>query len=295
MHVLVTGAGSFIGRFIVEVLSRAGLKITATYYSESRIIQKLRELPNIPHLVQLDLGDKRGFNQLPESIDSVIHIAALADLSECSIQSMLRCNVNGAYNIQEYALSAGARSFIYTSSLSVHGNITVPVVDVTTPIIDPGVYGASKYIGERLLAESSGKLPVVSLRLPGVLGLGVTRPWIPTLLTRFISQEDIEIVNPESKFNNAIHVLDLANFILSLLDKNKIYGFHAFPLGSSGAITIREVAEFIKEATKSQSRIRVNNATRNAFTISSKYAIETFKYEPRDIRDTIRHFIADVL
>jgi len=295
MHVLITGVGSFIGSYTIETLTHAGFRVTGIFRSENIAIQKLRELHNAPELIQLDLGSQDNFNRLPKSIDAVVHVAGLSSMPGITMDELLYSNINGTRNIQQYALSAGARCLVFTSSISVYGNINNQYVDETTPIIDPGVYGASKYIGERLLAATADFLPVAAIRLPGVLGPGASRAWIPTLLNRFANQQNVQIFNPEAKFNNAIHVLDLSNFILTIIAGNKLSGFHAFPLASSGTITIREVAEYLKEATKSHSEIIVNNSMKPSFKISSEYAITKFNYCPRKIQETLKHFIKDIL
>lgn len=295
MHVLITGAGSFIGRFTTEAFSSAGLRVTATYYSESKEIQSLRGISNAPELIRLDLGNKKGYDKLPNSIDAVVHIAGLSNMPGCTVEDILNCNVNGTRNIQEYALLSNACCLIYMSSLMVHGHITVPVVDETIPIIDPDIYGASKFLGERILAATTDRLPVAAVRLPGVLGPSAGRAWIPKLFKQINNHQDVTIVNPEAKFNNAIHVLDLADFILTILAGNRLSGFHAFPLASSGTRTIREIAEYLKEATKSHSKIMVDNSRLHSFTICSEYAVKNFGYCPKDISETLKHYSIDAL
>jgi nucleoside-diphosphate-sugar epimerase len=185
---------------------------------------------------------------------------------------------------------------IYLSSISVHGIVSAPVIDEVLPIVDPDIYGTTKYLGERMLASTATNMPVVSIRLPGVLGRGATcRVWIPMLLKKMINNEDVELYNPDEKFNNAIHVSDLANFILKLLRRDTLSGFHAFPIAASGMTTIREVAEYLKKLVNSSSIIIVKSSERQAFTINSRYAVSHFGYEQRAIIETIDNFVKDAL
>ena len=290
MHVLLTGGSSFIGRSTTEVLSRAGVRVTATYRSEGKAINELQLTPNAPELIRLDLGNSNEFSQLPKTIDTIVHIAGLDSMPGVTLDDILHCNVNGTRNIQRYGLNIGASRLIYLSSLLIHGRITAKVVDETTPIVDPDVYGTSKYLGERLLASTADHLPVAAIRLPGVLGVGASRAWIPRVMDRLMTHQLIEIYNPDAPFNNAIHVLDLGNFILELLVDRVWPGFHAFPVAASGATTIGKVVSLLKEATGSRSQIIVRPTKQSSFTISSKYAVKHFGYKPKNISEILDRY-----
>jgi nucleoside-diphosphate-sugar epimerase len=152
MHVLLTGVSSFLGRHLAEHFVHAGLRVTGTYRGDYPWLEQLRQHGRALELVRLDLANENAFTALPSAIDAVVHVAALSTMPGVSIDGMLGCNVTGTRNVQRYALAAGATRLIYASSLSVHGQIAGPVIDETTPVIDPDLYGSSKYLGERLLA-----------------------------------------------------------------------------------------------------------------------------------------------
>src|SRR5260221_7140951 len=127
MHVLLTGASSFLGRHLAEYFVHAGLRVTATYRSDHAWLEQLRRHGRTLDLVRLDLANESAFAALPSAIDAVVHVAALSTMPGVSVDAMLGCNVTGTRNVQRYALAAGATRLIYASSLSVHGQIAGPI------------------------------------------------------------------------------------------------------------------------------------------------------------------------
>jgi UDP-glucose 4-epimerase len=292
MRVLVTGANSFLGRHVVDHLVRRGHAVTGTYRTEGEATERLRALASRPELVAVDLADAAAFSRLPKRVDAVIHIAGVSIAPGVSVGDMLACNVGGARNLADYALSAGASRLLYASTLSVHGRIVEQVVDESTPVRAPDVYGASKLLAERLFAAHSHRLPCMAVRLPGVLGSGAHRAWLPTLLEDLQVGREVTIYGPDHAFNNAAHVEDLS----SLFD-NALYalfsGFCAFPVGADGSMTIQALVDKLHRLTRSTSRVRVVEEAKPGFTISSAYAKRHFGYRPKDICDMIEQYYSE--
>jgi len=293
MKILVTGANSFVGRGVVGHLLNAGHEVTATYRTRDARVAALTAHPSRLELVPVDLAEPGDFAALPRQIDAVVHVAGISTSAKGEVDDLLRCNVFGTQNVLRYALAAAAQKLIYTSSLSVHGRIHTAVVDHLTAVAEPDVYGASKYLGERLLAAASARLPSVALRLPGVLGRGSHRAWIPTLTESAKAGQDIVIYNPDGDFNNAAHIDDLGAFVAGLLDRHWS-GFHAMPLGAAGAMKVRDVVSTLLDALASSSRVTVAPSPSPGFIISSAYASETFGYRPTPIDALLNRYAAEI-
>jgi nucleoside-diphosphate-sugar epimerase len=290
MHVLVTGGNSFLGRHIGLHLLRIGHQITATYRNDHDGLAPLRAAEAA--LVRLDLADAQSYGVLPPSIDAVVHIAGVSTGPGISLDDMLACNVTGTRSVLRYAISAGAAKLIYASSMSIYGRIEVASVTETTPSIDPDVYGASKLLAERILAEASGCLPCMAVRLPGVLGVGAHRAWLPTMLERIQAGKTITIYNPESPFNNAAHVNDLGRFFARALGTSWT-GFHAFPVGAGGVTTVAGAIDRLMRAAAKQVSIKIGAAPQRGFTLSSDYAVRTFGYAPTDIGIMLDQYVSE--
>ncbi len=290
MHVLVTGANSFIGRHVTAALSGAGLRVTATFRSDGSNLHRLTQSAPHAEFVRLDLAHEDDFLALPAAVDAVVHIAGVSVTPTATVDDMLACNVIGTRNFQNYARRANVRYLVFASTLSVHGEINEPVVTDTTPIRSPDLYGATKYLAERLFASESERLPCVALRLPGVLGPGAHRAWIPTLLQRIRSHEDVTIYNPRAMFNNAAHVSDISDLILKLLN-GQWSGFRAFPIAAAGKMPIIDLVNMLISITGSRSKIREADEKKRAFLVSSDYAIDRFGYSPMQIEAMLRRYV----
>jgi nucleoside-diphosphate-sugar epimerase len=165
------------------------------------------------------------------------------------------------------------------------------VVDETTPVRNPDVYGASKYLAERMLAAVADQLPAMAIRLPGVLGAGAHRAWLPVVLEKFRVNQDITIYNADAPFNNAAHVDDLGIFFAQLLHHDW-KGFFAFPVGAAGTIPVRGAVERLRAALSSSSKIVTDPAIRPGFAISSDRAM-AFGYRPMHIHAMLDRYVQE--
>lgn len=300
INVLITGVTSFVGGHLAKKLVLAGINVLAVYrkpISFRKFNQENNSLINKSNLkyIQLDGFDEESLQKLPMSIDAIVHLAAVPNLINNSIEEMLNINVLGCHNLQRYALRSGATKFIYTSSLSIYGEINTGIVNKYTPIKDPGPYGSTKYLGERVLAYAAESLPTIAIRLPGIIGLGAHRAWIPTLIDKLISNEEISVYSPDAKFNNAVHVDDLSEFILQILLCKSWTGYSGFPIGAKNSMKVIEIINFLKQGLNSQSSISIINELKKSFLIDSTYAEEVFGYIPVEIDVILQRYLNEVI
>jgi nucleoside-diphosphate-sugar epimerase len=296
MHVILTGGGSFIGLTVIEVLAKAGFRVTATYRGEatSAINRCQSSYPNVKFKC-VDITKKNNFTRLPVRIDAVIHMAAVAPSPITNIDKMILCNMIGTRNIQRYGISAKAKCIIFMSSLSVYGNIEDSIVDENTRINNPDLYGAAKYLGERILASTADKMSVFAIRLPGVVGKGAFRSWMPKLVNQLQAGLPVKIYDPEMPFNSVIHVADLSNLIVTLLEKNALRGFHAFPFAASDAIPKAKIVTFLLEKLHSNSSVSMEAKGNKIYVVSSKYVENKFGYFPMSTKDLLAEYCLDFI
>ena len=173
MVIVVTGGNSFLARHLIPYLANKNTTVFATYRTPDERLEVLRRVPGV-HLVQLNVGeDGEGYRQLPQEADALVHVAAASTARPGGIDDFITCNVVGARNVARYASAARIKKVIYTSSISVYGDIHEPCLRETYPITNPDDYGLTKYLAERVFAETEG-LSCVALPLPGILGKGRT-------------------------------------------------------------------------------------------------------------------------
>jgi nucleoside-diphosphate-sugar epimerase len=291
MIIVITGGNSFLARHLIPYLANKDTIVYATYRTPDERLEELQRVPNV-HLVQLNVGEcEEGYRQLPHEADALLHVAAASTARPGGIDDFITCNVIGARNVARYARSARIKKVIYTSSISVYGSIYEPYLKETHPITNPDDYGLTKYLAERVFAETEG-LPCVALRLPGILGKGAHRAWIPTLLHRVLEgNRKATIYGPSSLFNNAAHVHEISEFVWLLLN-SPMSGFNAVNLAATDPITIREVIVLMAEILGETIEIIERPAPKSSFTISSERA-ERLGYKALPIRQILRRYFEE--
>jgi nucleoside-diphosphate-sugar epimerase len=176
-HILLTGASGFIGRSVARVLSARGAFVTAVVRRSGSAIDEAKEwVFEGDDFIDLDA-------HWPVSLrcDAVIHMAArvhvMRESAGDSLAAYRATNVDGTLRVAQAARRAGARRFVFVSSIkavgeSSHGHAAFSE-SVSPEPTDP--YGISKLEAERALAEfgSTSGLEVVIVRPPLVYGPGV--------------------------------------------------------------------------------------------------------------------------
>ena len=190
----------------------------------------------------------------------------------------------------------GAEQVVYLSSLSVYGTIRVSVVDETTPIRDPDVYGKTKYRAEGMLSDrvaaGKGRLSGLAIRLPGVVGPGAHRNWLATTLAKIRAGQSISVFNPDAPFNNVVHVADLATFIARILERGW-RGYDLLTIAARDPLPIRGVVERLISLSGSKAELRQVPARQRAFTVTSARAVNRYGYSPASVAEILIRFASE--
>ncbi len=178
--IAVTGAAGFIGSHVSEALQAAGWRVRGidafTHTYDPR--QKRDNLSDLIgpgfELVEADLVSA-DVDALLDGVDAVVHLAAEPGVGASwgnGFTSYVERNVLAMQRVLEAAVRARIDRFVYASSSSVYGNgICAPFLETAT-LRPASPYGASKLMGELLLAAyvEQRALPGVSLRYFSVYG-----------------------------------------------------------------------------------------------------------------------------
>jgi UDP-glucose 4-epimerase len=174
--VFITGSTGFVGGATLDRLVAENYKVTAALRSRSKTLQA-----NVTEVHVDNIDGATNWGDSLEGTDVVIHAAArvhvMNDIEVDPLLAFRSVNVEGTLNLARHAAKAGARRFIFISSIKVHGEGTLPGVAYTPEDIPApkDAYGVSKMEAEQGLRDLSAAtgLEVVIIRPVLVYGPGV--------------------------------------------------------------------------------------------------------------------------
>lgn len=285
MRVLISGAGGFVGRHLAVAMARDRHDVVA-------LVRRTRPAILGQHKsLSVESADLAGAEPLPAApFDAVIHCAAAIPATVPDETELVRINVDGSRRLFEHAVRAGAGTLIFCSSMSVYGRIEDDVVDPGTSVREPNAYGRSKLECERLLAELSrahAGFGAVSIRLPGVVGLGSHDNFLSDTMARLRAGEAVVARNPDALFNSIVHIDDLSRFVSALLGSLPC-GHRAITIGAGSPLPIRDIVGLLEAAAGRIDAVSYEHGG-HSFLISSEHA-KSLGYRPASVRDSVLRF-----
>lgn len=177
-HVLVTGAGGFVGRHLVGALHKRGESVRAF---------DLRFEPDLvdAQTVVGSVTDSKAVEEAMQGVESVFHCAAIAHLWSSDPDAYTKVNVEGTRTVLEAARKAGVARVVHVSSY-----VTLMANRFAGQVVDEdsvlevedmlGPYPVSKFLSERLALDMATDDFHVVAALPsapvGPLDYGMTPP-----------------------------------------------------------------------------------------------------------------------
>ena len=277
MATLVTGGAGYIGSHTAVALHDAGRDavILDDFSNASRrAIDSIRSLTraDLP-VVEGDVGDSGVLDAVfsGHRIDSVIHFAARKSVSE-SVGDPLgyyRSNLGSVIAVAAAAVERGVRRLVFSSSAAVYGSTTPLPFTEDSPTFPESPYGATKLMGERILADAASASEMTALMLryfnpvgahpSGLIGedpAGEPANLVPRVMQVAAGRRDLldvfgaDYSTPDgSAVRDYVHVMDLAEGHVSALDadiapaRSRVYN-----LGTGSGTTVLQVLAATSEA-----------------------------------------------
>lgn len=168
MTIIVTGAGGFVGRALINGLLAEGKKVVALDTQAGGISTGARAVVG-----DIGFADVRA-EAFRDGCSALVHLATVpGGAAEADPAASRRINIDAMYDLLDMAKSTGNRPrIVYASSIAVFGDPLPPSgVDDATPLAPKMVYGGHKAMMEIAVSMMShrGEIDGISVRLPGIL------------------------------------------------------------------------------------------------------------------------------
>jgi UDP-glucose 4-epimerase len=291
LRVLITGGAGFIGSHLADAYLQRGDEVLVIDDLSTGTIENIRHLKNNPrfHYTIDSVHNQPVTAELVDQCDIVFHLAAAVGV-KLIVESPVRTietNVRGTEVVLALANKKQKRVLIASTS-EVYGLSTdVPfredgnlVMGATTK--GRWSYACSKAIDEFLALAywREKKLPTTIVRLFNTVGPRQTGRYgmvIPTFVKQALAGRPITVYGNGTQTRCFGYVGDVIGALIKLMDTADSVG-QVFNIGSTEEISIRDLAEKVKQLSHSNSEI--------VFVPYAEAYEEGFEDMPRRVPDT---------
>ena len=265
--VLVTGGAGFIGSHLTQALLSADKRVIVVdnfndFYSPSIKRQNIESVLNAVSekqarnfvLVEEDIRTLR-LDQLKAhagSIDTVVHLAAMAGVRPSLLNPVLYQDVNvvGMQALLELSRVLNVKKFIFASSSSVYGiNPNVPWSESDYVLEPISPYAASKVSGELLGSVYHRLYGMDALRFFTVYGPR-QRPdlAIAKFIDRAFKNEAIDVYGDGASARDYTFIDDIVSGVTAAVEKD-LHGYQVINIGNSSPVELRDLIKMVENAT----------------------------------------------
>ena len=257
MRLFVTGVDGYIGSVLAPRLLKSGHQVMGLdtgYYRDGWLYSDPRAVGEAPRTLIRDLrqvtpADLEGF-------DAVVHLAELSNdpLGENSPDITHEINHLGSVNLARSAREAGVGRFVYTSSCSVYGVASEPIVSESSEVNPQTAYATCKVLVERDVGElSSSSFCPVFLRNATAYGPSPRMRFdivLNNLAGLACTTGEIAMTSDGTPWRPLVHVADICTAIeCALTAPDQSVRGEIFNVGCNDEnYRVREIAEFVKLA-----------------------------------------------
>ncbi len=257
-NVLVTGGAGFIGSHLVPQLLELGHSVTVLDNLSTGKLENLNGVFDHPKFVfqRGDILDKTIPNEIFDKIDSIIHLAALIDISASVADPCQNheVNVDGTFNMLYAAIKHNVKKFVFASSTAVYGDAKILPIHENIALHPISPYAASKVAGEAYCSafESCFGLETIVLRFFNIYGLRSENSPYSGVITKFLQKiikgEALTIDGDGEQTRDFIHVSDIVKAVILALEQERLKG-EVFNVCTGVPTSINELVATLETVT----------------------------------------------
>jgi UDP-glucose 4-epimerase len=269
MRWLITGGAGFIGSHLSEYLIQQGDEV---YVLDDLSTGSARNVASVRnherfHFVVDSVNNLPVVTELVDMADQVVHLAAAVGV-RLIVQSPVRTielNVHGTEVVLTAAAKKGKRVLVASTSEVYGKSHQVPFVEEQDLVLGPSTKGRWSYAASKLIDEflalaywKEKRLATTVVRFFNTVGPRQTGRYgmvIPTFVRQALAGQPISVFGTGEQSRCFCHVSDVVRAIHTLCLSEAAIG-EVFNVGAREEISIRSLAERVKELVGSSSPIR---------------------------------------
>jgi len=268
MRALITGGAGFVGSHLGDALLAGGHEVFVIDDLSTGSIENISHLKPHPafHYTIESIVNEPVLAELVDRSDVVFHLAAAVGVKKIVEEPVhtIENNVHGTEVVLRHA-NKKKKLVLIASTSEVYGKSTeVPFREDADLVMGPTTkhrwaYACSKAIDEFLALAywKEKRLPIVIVRLFNTVGPRQTGQYgmvIPTFVRQALAGHPITVYGDGSQSRSFTYVGDVVRALVALVGEPRAVG-QVFNVGHGAEITIRALAEKVKERTGSGSPI----------------------------------------
>lgn len=268
MRILITGGAGFIGSHLSDALIAEGHEVFVLDNLSTGSIDNVEQLKAHPkfHYTIESVTNEPVLAELIDRCDVVFHLAAAVGVKKIVEEPVhtIETNVHGTEVVLKHANKKKKLVFIASTSEVYGKSIDVPFREDADLVLGPTpkhrwAYACSKAIDEFLALAywKEKKLPVVIIRLFNTVGPRQTGQYgmvVPNFVRQALAGHPITVFGDGEQSRSFTYVGDVVRALIALMHEPRAIG-EVFNIGNGHEITIRALAERVREMTGSQSEI----------------------------------------
>jgi UDP-glucose 4-epimerase len=272
MKVLITGGAGFIGSHLADHLLERGDEVFAIDDLSTGSLKNVEHLQNnsMFHLVVDTVLHEAVMNELIFKCDHIYHMAAVVGVKQIMNRPVetLETNVKGTEMVLRLA-NRHKKQVLMASTSEVYGKVmdgddcymlsedTDRMMGSTTK--RRWAYACSKALDEFLALAyyEEKKLPVVIARLFNTVGPRQTGQYgmvIPSFVQKALIGKPLIVHGDGTQTRSFTYIADVVEALILLMSEPRAVG-QVINVGSTEEVSIRELAQIVKEMTDSNSEI----------------------------------------